>query len=155
MKAFTFKTQLWKRLLVQKKSSTIGGFLQNRLFFNTTKIVMHSWLSCTLDCHALFFCHALFTVMHFLLKTEDFVQNRFLILHFWLRKKVYFEEDPPLLVVPSAAFLPNFWLFPSPTVHNTVAKTLPKHFPTSPASLVDFGQFLKFLIQRVEVVRNQ
>ena len=32
--------------------------------------------------------------MHFLLKTEDFVQNRFLILHFWLRKKVYFEEKP-------------------------------------------------------------
>ena len=32
--------------------------------------------------------------MHFLLKTEDFVQNRLLILHFWLRKKVYFEEKP-------------------------------------------------------------
>ena len=49
---------------------------------------MNSWLSWTL------YCHALFTVMHFLLKTEDFVQNRFLILHFWLRKKVYFEEKP-------------------------------------------------------------
>ena len=49
---------------------------------------MHSWLSCTCD------CHALVTVMHLLLKTEDFVQNRLLILHFWLRKKVYFEEKP-------------------------------------------------------------
>ena len=53
---------------------------------------MNSLLSCTL------YCHALVTVMHFLLKTEDFVQNRFLILHFWLRKKVYSEQNPPLLV---------------------------------------------------------
>merc|ERR1711952_248643 len=40
-------------------------------------------MSCTLD------CHALVTVMHFLLKTEDFVQNRL-----WLRKKVYSEQNP-------------------------------------------------------------
>ena len=144
MKAFTFKTQLWKRLLVQKKSSTIGGFLQNRLFFNTTKIVMHSWLSCTLDCHALFFCHALFychalfTVMHFFLKTEDFVQKRLPILHFWLRKKVYSEQNPTLLVVSwhsSAAFMPNFWLFPSPTVQHcckNTSKTLPSLFFYAP-----------------------
>ena len=45
---------------------------------------------CFCDCHALFTvrsctldCHALVTVMHFLLKTEDFVQNRLPILHFW------------------------------------------------------------------------
>ena len=89
---------------------------------------MHSWLSCTCD------CHALVTVMHLLLKTEDFVQNRLLILHFWLRKKVYFEENPPLLVVSwhsSAAFLPNFWLFPWPTVQHwskNTCKTLPSLF---------------------------
>ena len=47
---------------------------------------------CFCDCHALFTvmsctldCHALVTVMHFLLKTEDFVQNRLPILHFWLQ----------------------------------------------------------------------
>ena len=66
------------------------------------------------------------TVMHFLLKTEDFVQNRLPILHFWLQKKVYSEQNPPHLVVSwhsSAAFLPNFRLFPSPRVQHCYKNT--------------------------------
>ena len=76
--------------------------------------------------------------MHFLLKTEDFVQNRLPILHFWLRKKVYSEQNPTLLVVSwhsSAAFMPNFWLFPSPTVQHcckNTSKTLPSLFFYAP-----------------------
>ena len=93
---------------------------------------------CFCDCHALFTvmsctldCHALVTVMHFLLKTEDFVQNRLPILHFWLRKKVYSEQNPPHLVVSwhsSAAFLPNFWLFPSPRVQHCYKNTSQLNF---------------------------
>ena len=112
---------------------------------------MNSLLSCTL------YCHALVTVMHFLLKTEDFVQNRLLILHFWLRKKVYFEKDPPLLVVPSAAFLPNFWLFPSPTVQHCCKNTSQLVFlmpPTSPASFVQIGALWIFFLPRVPPLHN-
>ena len=115
---------------------------------------MNSWLSWTL------YCHALFTVMHFLLKTEDFVQNRFLILHFWLRKKVYSEENPPLLVVSwhsSAAFLPNFWLFPSPTVQHCCKNTSQLVFlmpPTSPASFVQIGALWIFFLPRVPPLHN-
>ena len=115
---------------------------------------MHSWLSCTCD------CHALVTVMHLLLKTEDFVQNRLLILHFWLRKKVYFEGNPPLLVVSwhsSAAFLPNFWLFPSPTVQHCCKNTSQLVFlmpPTSPASFAQIGALWIFFLPRVPPLHN-
>ena len=98
--------------------------------------------------------------MHLLLKTEDFVQNRLLILHFWLRKKVYFEENPPLLVVSwhsSAAFLPNFWLFPSPTVQHCCKNTSQLVFlmpPTSPASFVQIGALWIFFLPRVPPYDN-
>ena len=104
---------------------------------------MHLWLSCT-----------------FFLKTEDFVQNRLLILHFWLRKKVYFEGNPPLLVVSwhsSAAFLPNFWLFPSPTVQHCCKNTSQLVFlmpPTSPASFVQIGALWIFFLPRVPPLHN-
>ena len=111
---------------------------------------------CFCDCHALFTvmsctldCHALVTVMHFLLKTEDFVQNRLPILHFWLRKKVYSEQnlvDFRRSCGPKPGFSIVAAFFFDPSERNKVQE----HFkittqlifvmpPTSPASFVQIG----------------
>ena len=111
---------------------------------------------CFCDCHALFTvmsctldCHALVTVMHFLLKTEDFVQNRLPILHFWLRKKVYSEQnlvDFRWSCGPKPGFSIVAAFFFDPSERNKVQE----HFkittqlifvmpPTSPASFVQIG----------------
>ena len=52
----------------------------------------------------------------------------------------------------SAAFLPNFWLFPSPTVQHCCKNTSQLVFlmpPTSPASFVQIGALWIFFVPRV------
>ena len=121
---------------------------------------------CFCDCHALFTvmsctldCHALVTVMHFLLKTEDFVQNRLPILHFWLRKKVYSEQnlvDFRQSCGPKPGFSIVAAFFFDPSERNKVQE----HFkittqliflmpPTSPASFVQIGALWIFFVPRV------
>ena len=121
---------------------------------------------CFCDCHALFTvmsctldCHALVTVMHFLLKTEDFVQNRLPILHFWLRKKVYSEQnlvDFRRSCGPKPGFSIVAAFFFDPSERNKVQE----HFkittqlifvmpPTSPASFVQIGALWIFFVPRV------
>ena len=81
----------------------------------------------------------------FLLKSEDFVQNRLPILHFWW---FFFLQNPPLLVTKTFFF--------DPSERNKVQE----HFkittqliflmpPTSPASFVQIGALWIFFVPRV------
>ena len=97
--------------------------------------------------------------MHFLLKTEDFVQNRLPILHFWLRKKVYSEQnlvDFRRSCGPKPGFSIVAAFFFDPSERNKVQE----HFkittqliflmpPTSPASFVQIGALWIFFVPRV------
>ena len=98
---------------------------------------MHSWLSCTPDCmhsslSCTLYCHALFS------QNGGFCSEKTSNPPLLVTKNVYSEQNPTLLVVSwhsSAAFMPNFWLFPSPTVQHcckNTSKTLPSLFFYAP-----------------------